>query len=634
MGHLSELHARCTDQYIEKFNRSRVIVGLGTCGIAAGGDKVMAAIQHEAASKNMHIDIDFTSCIGICFREPTVEISLPGFAGVIYGDMTPDKVPYLLESHIINRHPVEEWAVMQISEGSTALYENITKMNDYPFYSKQVRTVTSRLGRTNPESLTDYVATDGYKALEKALSMQQLDIIEEIKKSGLRGRGGGGFPTGMKWGFVYQAVGAKKYVVCNADEGDPGAFMDRSVLEGDPHSVLEGMAICGYAVGADEGYIFVRAEYPLAIKRLQTAIAQAEKYGLLGNNILDTGFNFKIKIKAGAGAFVCGEETALLTSIEGNRGMPRVRPPFPANQGLWGKPTNLNNVETYVNVPFIINRGSDWYTSMGTEESKGSKVFCLTGKINNTGLAEVPMGISLRDIIYSVGGGIQNGKRFKAVQIGGPSGGCIREEDLDLPVDYDSLTAAGAMMGSGGLVVMDETTCMVDVAKFFLSFTQTESCGKCTPCREGTKRMLEILNRLCSGAGRMEDLDTLERLGRVVKNTALCGLGQTCPNPILSTILYYRDEYLAHIQDKRCPAGACSALLVYQIDPDKCKGCSKCAKNCPAGAITGGKKKPYFIDVDKCIKCGACLPGCQFEAIYNDAAPHRNNCRPATRRTA
>lgn len=616
MGNLNDLRSGFTEQYKQKFNRPRIVVGLGTCGIAAGGDKVMAAIKQEAADKNIDVDIDFTSCIGMCFKEPTVEISLPGFASVIYGDMTPEKVPALLDSHITNKTPVVEWAVMQIPENSTAQYENIVKMNDFPFYSKQVRTVTSRLGRTNPESIVDYIATDGYKALEKVLGMNQLDIIEEIKKSGLRGRGGGGFPTGMKWGFVHQAQGDKKYVVCNADEGDPGAFMDRSVLEGDPHSVLEGMMICGYAVGADEGYIYVRAEYPLAIKRLQIAIAQAENHGMLGENILDSGFNFKIKIKAGAGAFVCGEETALLTSIEGNRGMPRVRPPFPANKGLWGKPTNLNNVETYANVPFIINRGGDWYASMGTEKSKGSKVFCLTGKINNTGLAEVPMGISLRDIIFSVGGGIQDGKRFKAVQIGGPSGGCIPEENLDLPVDYDSLIAAGAMMGSGGLVVMDETTCMVDVARFFLTFTQSESCGKCTPCREGTKRMLEILTRICDGNGEMEDIETLERLGRVVKSTALCGLGQTCPNPILSTYRYFKHEYLSHIQDKRCMAGVCPNLLVYKIDPEKCTGCGKCARNCPADAISGEKKEPHIIDTEKCIKCGSCIKGCKFDAIY------------------
>ena len=404
-------------------------------------------------------------------------------------------------------------------------------------------------------------------------------------------------------------------MVCNADEGDPGAFMDRSVLEGDPHAVLEGMAICGYAVGADEGYLYVRAEYPLAIQRLKIAIAQAEEYGVLGDNIMNSGFNFHLKIKAGAGAFVCGEETALLTSIEGNRGMPRVRPPFPANSGLWGKPTCLNNVETFANVPQILRNGGSWYASMGTEKSKGTKIFALTGKVNNTGLVEVAMGMTMRDIIFAIGGGIPGGKKFKAVQIGGPSGGCLPDELLDLSVDYDSLTSAGAMMGSGGLVVMDETTCMVDIARYFLTFTQSESCGKCTPCREGTTRMLEILTRICNGEGKMEDIDTLDRIARVVRNTALCGLGQTCPNPIVSTMRYFKDEYIAHIQEKRCPAGACTALLTYTINPEKCKGCGKCLRSCPAEAITGEKKLPHVIDPAKCIKCGSCITGCKFNAI-------------------
>jgi NADH-quinone oxidoreductase subunit F len=459
------------------------------------------------------------------------------------------------------------------------------------------------------------MATGGYEGIEKALGLDRLAVIEEVKKSGLRGRGGGGFPTGTKWSFVYGAQGDKKYAVCNADEGDPGAFMDRSVLEGDPHSVLEGMMIGGYAIGADEGYIYCRAEYPLAIKRLNLAIAQAEEHGLLGDNILDSGFNFKIKIKAGAGAFVCGEETALLNSIEGLRGMPRVRPPFPAHKGLFGKPTVLNNVETYANVPFIIRNGGDWYAAMGTEKSKGSKVFCLTGKVNNTGLMEVPMGITLRDIIFSIGGGIQYGKEFKAVQSGGPSGGCIPAAHLDTPIDYDSLGALGAIMGSGGLVVMDESTCMVDVAKFFLNFTQLESCGKCTPCREGTKRMLEILQKICDGKGEMEDIDTLDRLCRVIKSSALCGLGQTCPNPIATTLRYFRHEYEAHIKDHRCPAGVCNALLVYTILANKCTGCGACLRACPAGAISGEKKEPHVIDTEKCIKCGGCIQKCKFDAI-------------------
>ncbi len=614
MKNLEQLRVRYREQYRQKLSRPRIVVGLGTCGIAAGGEKVMEAIRERVAAKGLDVDIDFTSCIGMCYREPLVEIVLPGKPGVIYGDIYPDKVEKLIESVVTGR-PVFEWAAMQIVEDGVTPYEGLDIMESAPYYEKQVRSVTSRLGRTNPESIVDYIATGGYEGIEKALKMDRQAVIDEVKKSGLRGRGGGGFPTGNKWQFVYGAVGDKKYAVCNADEGDPGAFMDRSVLEGDPHAVLEGMMIAGYAIGADEGYIYCRAEYPLAIKRLNLAIAQAEELGILGDNILDSGFSFHIKIKAGAGAFVCGEETALLNSIEGKRGMPRVRPPFPAHKGLWDKPTVLNNVETYANVPFIIRKGGDWYAAMGTEKSKGSKVFCLTGKVNNTGLLEVPMGITLRDIIFSIGGGIQGGKKFKAVQSGGPSGGCIPAEHLDTPIDYDSLGALGAIMGSGGLVVMDETTCMVDVAKFFLNFTQLESCGKCTPCREGTKRMLELLQKICDGKGEIEDIATLERLAKVIKNSALCGLGQTCPNPILTTLRYFRSEYEAHIIDKRCPAGVCSALLVYVIDSAKCTGCGACARACPAGAITGEKKEPHTIDASKCIKCGACIQRCKFDAV-------------------
>jgi NADH:ubiquinone oxidoreductase subunit F (NADH-binding)/Pyruvate/2-oxoacid:ferredoxin oxidoreductase delta subunit len=493
--------------------------------------------------------------------------------------------------------------------------EKIPNYSDIAFYKKQMRMVLANCGHINPEVIEEYIAEGGYAALGKALTeMSGEDVVEELKKSGLRGRGGGGFPTGMKWSFTRNAQGTKKYVVCNADEGDPGAFMDRSVLEGDPHRVIEGMAICGYAIGADEGYLYVRAEYPLAIKRLKIAIQQAEEMGILGDNVFGTGFKFHIKIKEGAGAFVCGEETALLASIEGKRGMPRPRPPFPAISGLWGKPTNINNVETFANVPQIITNGADWYASIGTERSKGTKVFALTGRINHTGLAEVPMGITMREIIFDIGGGIPDNKKFKAVQIGGPSGGCLPEELLDMSVDYDSLIKVGAMMGSGGLVVMDETTCMVDVARFFLNFTQSESCGKCTPCREGTKRMLEILTRMTEGEGKEGDIELLESLAKNIKATALCGLGQTAPNPVLSTLRYFRHEYEAHIKEKRCPAGACSKLAGYGI-AEACKGCGLCKKVCPVNAISGEIKEQHSINQDICIKCGACMTKCPFKAI-------------------
>lgn len=616
MNSLAEKRKTYQDQLAAKAKKTVIVVGLGTCGIAAGGEKIWSAIKGEISNKKLDIEMVYSGCVGMCYKEPIIEVHKPGMPRVIYGDVNPENALQILQDHAVNGKVVNDLAVAQDPKEGAAKLPDVPVLNELPFYKKQVKTAIAKCGVINPDSIEEYIAFGGYEALEKVLSgMSQTEVIEEVKKSGLRGRGGGGFSTGLKWEFAYKAQGDKKYVVCNADEGDPGAFMDRSVLEGDPHAVLEGMAICGYSIGADEGYIYCRAEYPLAIKRLETAIARAEEAGLLGKNILGTGFNFKLKIKAGAGAFVCGEETALINSIEGKRGMPRVRPPFPAQSGLWAKPTNNNNVETYANIPSIIRLGANWFASMGTEKSKGSKVFALTGKVNRTGLAEVPVGITIREIIFEIAGGIQNDKKFKAVQIGGPSGGCIPEQHLDTPVDYDSLIALGAMMGSGGLVVMDETTCMVDIARFFLNFTKNESCGKCTPCREGTKRMLEILQRICAGKGKPEDITTLERLSTVIKSTALCGLGQTAPNPVLATLKYFRSEYEDHIFNKKCPAGVCNALLEYKIDAEKCKGCGSCKKVCPVGAISGEKKQPHEIDTSKCIKCGSCIEKCKLDAI-------------------
>ncbi|MHB8170147.1 MAG: NADH-quinone oxidoreductase subunit NuoF [Thermincolia bacterium] len=591
-------------------DKKNILICAGTGCISSGSLKVFDKLIEELEKAGLidQVKVTTTGCHGFCEQGP---IFIVEPQHVFYTRIKPEDVAEIVESHLKNGQVVERLLFHEPSTGQTVL-----EYNNVNFYARQQREVLHNCGHIDADSIEEYVANGGYLGLTKALSdMSPSEVVEEVKKSGLRGRGGGGFPSGLKWQFTQQAAGDKKYVVCNADEGDPGAFMDRSVLEGDPHSVIEGMLICGYAIGADEGYVYVRAEYPLAIKRLNTAIEKAEQYGLLGKNILGSGFNFKLKIKAGAGAFVCGEETALMNSIEGLRGMPRPRPPFPAVKGLWEKPTNINNVETFANVPLIFREGADWYASIGTEKSKGTKVFALTGKVNNTGLAEVPMGITMREIIFEIGGGIQGGKKFKAVQIGGPSGGCLPEDLLDLPIDYDSLTQAGAMMGSGGLVIMDETTCMVDLARFFLNFTQKESCGKCIPCREGTKRMLEILVRICDGQGRQSDIETLERLGSTIKSASLCGLGQTAPNPVLATLRYFRSEYEAHINEKKCVAGVCSALLTYFIDEELCKGCSKCAKVCPAGAITGVVKEPYKVDTDKCIKCGACIDSCKFGAV-------------------
>lgn len=590
--------------------RAHVLVCGGTGCTSGGSMQIRALLEEELAKHGLDKEVKLvvTGCHGLCEMGPLV-IVYP--EGTMYVHVQPEDVSEIVSEHLLKGRVVSR---LLYKEPLTA--ERVPHYGDLPFYQKQQRIVLQNCGYVDPELIEEYIGRDGYAGLAKAVGKMTPDeVIEEIKKSGLRGRGGAGFPAGVKWGFCRNAKGEPKYIICNGDEGDPGAFMDRSIMEGDPHRVLEGMTIGAYAIGASEGYIYVRAEYPLAVKRLCKAVKDAEELGLLGDNILGTDFSFHIHIKEGAGAFVCGEETALMASIMGERGMPRPRPPFPANSGLWGKPTNINNVETWANVPDIILRGADWFASMGTEKCKGTKVFALTGKVQNTGLVEVPMGITMREIIFDIGGGVPDGKKFKAVQMGGPSGGCLPESKLDLQVDYESLTGAGAIMGSGGLVVMDEETCIVDVARFFLNFTRAESCGKCTPCREGIKRMLEILDRIAAGEGKMEDLDLLERTALMVKNSALCGLGQTAPNPILSTLRYFRDEYEAHIKDKRCPAGVCAALLVYKIKPDLCRGCTACTKVCPVGAISGTRKAVHVIDPDKCIRCGACAERCPFKAI-------------------
>lgn len=581
----------------------RIRIGLGSCGIAAGGLKVLDAVKQELKERNLDIEVRQTGCIGMCHNEPLLDVIQDDGKVYTYGRVTPETVKQIFGEHIASGTPVKEY---------------IVATNDAPndFLAGQTRVALRNCGIIDPESIDDYTMRGGYRALEKAVTgMTPEGVIEEIKTSGLRGRGGAGFPTWFKWNATRSAAGSPKYIVCNADEGDPGAFMDRSVLEGDPHSVLEGMAIAGYAVGAARGVIYVRAEYPLAVRRLEIAINQAREKGMLGDNIFGSGFSFDITIKQGAGAFVCGEETALIASLEGERGMPRLKPPFPAQSGFWGKPTNINNVETFANVPWIITEGGAAFAAMGTEKSKGTKVFALAGKIKRGGLVEVPMGISLRDVIYKIGGGIKQDKDFKAVQMGGPSGGCIPKSLLDTPVDYESITKTGAIMGSGGMVVMDETTCMVDMARFFLDFTQKESCGKCVQCRIGTKRMLEILERICNGQGREGDIELLLEIAVKVKEGALCGLGQTAPNPVLTTVKYFRDEYEAHIRDKKCPAKQCKALITYKIDPEKCRSCGLCARKCPAGCITGEKKQPYTIDPDKCVKCGNCMEVCRFEAV-------------------
>ena len=585
----------------------KIKVGLGTCGISAGGELVFNKLKEEIKTKNLGIEVNETGCMGMCYEEALVEV-IDDNDSFLYSNVTVDKVGRIVNEHLINNKPVIEWIIKS---------NEISKEDD--FLKNQKRIVLRNCGVIDPTSIDEYIEHDGYKAIEKVLkSFTQQEVIDLIIKSGLRGRGGAGFTTGMKWKFANQEKSKKKYIVCNADEGDPGAFMDRSVLEGDPHSVLEGMMIAAYAIGSDEAYIYCRAEYPLAIKRLRTAIKQCESKGYLGKNIFGSNFNFTIKIKEGAGAFVCGEETALMASVEGKRGVPRLRPPFPAHKGLWGKPTNINNVETFANVPWIINNGWEKYSSLGTEKSKGTKVFALAGKIKRSGLAEVPMGMTINEIVFDLGGGIKNNKKFKAVQMGGPSGGCIPASMGDLKIDYDEIVRTGAIMGSGGLIVLDETTCMVDLARYFLNFTQNESCGKCTFCRVGTKRMLEILERITIGKGKENDVDILQDLASKISKNSLCGLGQSAPNPVLTTIKYFREEYEAHIHDKKCPAHSCSALIDYTIDEVKCKGCGLCIKACSSNAITGSKKAVHYINQELCIKCGRCFDVCNLDAVIKN----------------
>lgn len=590
--------------------RSQVLICGGTGCTSSNSEGIIARFKGELEKYELENEVNIvrTGCFGLCAQGPIV-IIYP--EGLFYRMVKVSDVEEIVQEHLLKGRVV-----------SRLLYEDddeagkINSLNETKFYQKQQRIALRNCGVINPEDVEEYIAYDGYQALGKVLTEYVPEqVIDIVKKSGLRGRGGGGFPTGIKWSLAAASKSDQKYVCCNADEGDPGAFMDRSVLEGDPHSLIEAMAIAGYAIGADRGFVYVRAEYPIAVKRLQIAIEQAKEYGFLGDNIFDTGFNFDLEIRLGAGAFVCGEETALMTSIEGHRGEPRPRPPYPAVKGLFEKPTVLNNVETYANIPVIINNGYEWFSKIGSEKSKGTKVFALGGKITHTGLVEVAMGTTLREIIEDIGGGIPDGKKFKAAQIGGPSGGCIPTQYLDTPIDYDSLISIGAMMGSGGLIVMDEDDCMVDIAKFFLEFTVDESCGKCTPCRVGTQRLLEMLNKITSGNGVAEDIDAIERLSEYIKSSALCALGQTAPNPVLSTLRFFKDEYMAHVNEKRCPSGQCKDLLQYVILEDECKGCTLCARVCPTGAISGKVKEPHHIDPEKCIKCGACMEKCRFHAI-------------------
>ncbi|MCU0591694.1 MAG: NADH-quinone oxidoreductase subunit NuoF [Desulfobacterales bacterium] len=598
--------------WLENLPQPLITIGMGTCGRASGAGEVLAAAKKTLKSARALARVMEVGCIGMCYAEPLMGVRKPGRPSIFYGGLTPEKTETILTRYLKQDDPCRRWAEFTYGQGEI---EGIPPMERHPMMRSQVRIALRNCGHIDPTHIDHYIARGGYAGLKRALDMPPEAVIREIKDSGLRGRGGAGFPTGTKWTFARQAPGRSKYIICNADEGDPGAFMDRALLEGDPHAVLEGMLIAAYAIGAAEGYIYARAEYPLAIARLEKAIADMQRCGLLGRDVLGSRFRFQVAIKQGAGAFVCGEETALMASIQGQRGMPRSRPPFPAQSGLWGEPTTINNVETLGNVSAILQRGAEWYSRFGTEASKGTKTFSLAGKIRRTGLIEVPLGMSLGDIIEGIGGGAPEGKALKAVQTGGPSGGCIPAGRFDLPADYESLVAAGSIMGSGGMVVMDQDTCMVDVARYFLSFTQAESCGKCLPCRLGTRQMLDILEDICGGRGRETDLDLLADLSETVQKGSLCGLGQTAPNPVLSTLRYFRGEYESHVRNRKCRAGVCRDLFHYEIDPERCTGCHRCARDCPTGAVAGEKKAPHVIDTSRCTRCGMCYQSCKQQAI-------------------